>query len=317
MVVLAFLRLIRLPILLLVAVIQYMTRYLVIEPMLHLNKLDLIITDGQFALLVLASILIGGGGYAINDYFDVKIDRINKPKKIIVGRLIKRRVAMATHVVMTVLGLLISVGVSYKVGLWELSTFFILASFLLWYYSTHLQHTTFWGNFVTAIIAAFAPLVVGLYEIPLQNLRIEEQISHLRYSPLNTIAFWILGYSALIGILTLAREITKDVIDMRGDKYYDLRTVPVVVGVRNSKLIIMSVYVLFGLVLSYFYLKNAAHNVWFTYMYAVLFLLALIQFPLLYKARTKPHFLMSANMNVVTVMVLIGTMFVINYMLLH
>lgn len=317
MVVLAFLRLIRLPILLLVAVIQYMTRYLVLEPMLHLNKLDLIITDGQFALLVLASVLIGGGGYAINDYFDVKIDRINKPKKIIVGRLIKRRVAMATHVVMTVLGLLISVIVSYKVGLWELSTFFILASFLLWYYSTNLQHTTFWGNLVTAIIAAFAPLVVGLYEIPLQNLRIEQQISHLKYSPLNTIAFWIMGYSALIGILTLAREITKDVIDMRGDKYYDLRTIPVVVGVRNSKLIIMSVYVLFGLVLSYFYLKNASHNIWFTYMYGVLFLMALVQFPLIYKARTKPQFLMSANMNVVTVLVLIGTMFVINYMLLH
>jgi len=49
----------------------------------------------DFFLLSLSTVMIAAAGYIINDYFDLKIDRVNRPDKIIVGKYIKRRIAMA------------------------------------------------------------------------------------------------------------------------------------------------------------------------------------------------------------------------------
>ena len=51
----------------------------------------------HFLVLVLSTVLIAAGGNVINDYFDTRIDRINKPGKVIVGRTVRRRVAMTAH----------------------------------------------------------------------------------------------------------------------------------------------------------------------------------------------------------------------------
>jgi len=311
MVIIAFLRLIRLPILLLVAAIQAATRWFIIKPMIEINGFDFVMTDFQFWLLVLSSVFIGAGGYAINDYFDVKIDRINKPKTIIVGRLIKRRVAMATHIVATGLGILTSAYLCYSLGMWELTSLFVLAAFLLWIYSTNLQNTILVGNIVIALIAGFAPLIVGLFEIPLQNAAHPDVIRDLGYSPFNGPAFWIMGYSAVLFILTLAREITKDVIDVRGDKYYEAQTIPVVLGVTKTKGIIMLVYMLFGALISYFYFSVANVHTGMSSIFLVLCVIIVTQMGLIFKSRTKKHFLYSANLNVIATMLIVLSMYLL------
>lgn len=311
MVIIHFLRLIRFPILVFVALIQAATRWLVIEPMIKINGYSLIMSDRDFWLLVLSSALIGGGGYAINDYFDVKIDRINKPKKIIVGRLIKRRVAMAAHVVMTAIGVILASWLSYHNGLWELSSLFVLAAFLLWYYSTNLQNTTLVGNIIIALIASFAPLIVGLYEIPLQNAAHPDDIKELGFSPFNGAAFWIMAYSGAFFLLTLAREITKDVIDIRGDKYYEARTVPIVLGVAKTKGIIMLTYALFGAYVSYWYYQILWVHSGLNLVFIVTCILLFAQVGLLFKARTKRHFLYSANLNVFLTTMIVLTMYLL------
>lgn len=311
MVIIAFLRLIRLPILLLVAAIQAATRWFIIKPMIEINGFDFIMTDFQFWLLVLSSMLIGAGGYAINDYFDVKIDRMNKPKTIIVGRLIKRRVAMATHIITTGLGILTSAYLCYSLGMWELTSLFVLAAFLLWIYSTNLQNTILVGNIVIALIAGFAPLIVGLFEIPLQNAAHPDVIQDLGYSPFNGPAFWIMGYSAALFILTLAREITKDVIDVRGDKYYEAQTIPVVLGVTKTKGIIMLVYMLFGALISYFYFSVANVHTGMPSIFLALCVIIVSQLGLIFKSRTKKHFLYSANLNVIATMLVVLSMYLL------
>ena len=72
--------------------------------MLAINDYELLLSDRHFGYLVLSTVLIAAGGYSINDYFDVKVDRINKIKKVIVDRFVKRRVAMMLHLVLTGLG---------------------------------------------------------------------------------------------------------------------------------------------------------------------------------------------------------------------
>ena len=78
------------------------------------------ISDFNFFLLVLSTVLIAAAGNAINDYFDLRTDRINKPDKIIVGRHIKRRVAMGAHLVMNMFGIAIGLYVAAKCFTWEL-----------------------------------------------------------------------------------------------------------------------------------------------------------------------------------------------------
>ncbi|MBP8156165.1 MAG: UbiA family prenyltransferase, partial [Leadbetterella sp.] len=84
-----FLKLIRWNNLLIIAFSQYLVRYFLVE-----NTENSIFTDWEFLILVLSTVFIAAGGYIINDYFDVKIDQINKPDEVFVGRIIKRRYAL-------------------------------------------------------------------------------------------------------------------------------------------------------------------------------------------------------------------------------
>lgn len=91
---LAYLRLFRWPNLLVVALTQYLFRYAVILPVLNFYEIDPVFTHLDFFLLVMATLLLTAAGYAINDYFDLRIDRINKPQKIILG---EKNIQKACH----------------------------------------------------------------------------------------------------------------------------------------------------------------------------------------------------------------------------
>jgi 4-hydroxybenzoate polyprenyltransferase len=93
----AFFRLIRLPNLLIVAATQILIRYSIISPLLAQGNMSLQLPNGLFAMLVLATVFTTAAGYVINDYFDRKIDRVNKPSAVIVGKLVYPRHAMAYH----------------------------------------------------------------------------------------------------------------------------------------------------------------------------------------------------------------------------
>lgn len=58
--------------------------------------------------MVVSTLLVAGSGYIINDYFDVKIDRINKPDEVIVGNTIKRRTALLFHQILSGVALILA-----------------------------------------------------------------------------------------------------------------------------------------------------------------------------------------------------------------
>ena len=65
------------------------------------------LNDIRLFLLTCSTVLIAAAGYIINDYYDVKIDYINKPDRVIIGRTITRRYAILFHVVLSVTGIFI------------------------------------------------------------------------------------------------------------------------------------------------------------------------------------------------------------------
>ena len=90
----AFLRLIRWPNLVFIVVTQCLFYYLIAVPVFIKNSSAIILTQNLFWLLVVSSVLIAAAGYIINDYFDLNIDRVNKPDKLVVEKIIKHSKAL-------------------------------------------------------------------------------------------------------------------------------------------------------------------------------------------------------------------------------
>ena len=77
----AFLKLIRIQNLLIIAATQYMMRLLIVKPILAINGFIPQLDPLHFFLLVFSSMSITAAGYVINDYFDLKTDLLNRPAK--------------------------------------------------------------------------------------------------------------------------------------------------------------------------------------------------------------------------------------------
>ena len=114
-----------------------------------------------------------------------------------------------------------------------------------------------------------------------------EMLEKLGYSIFNVPAFWILGYSLALFLLTLGREITKDVIDFRGDRIFGSKTIPIQIGVKATKSVLITVYAVFGGALTWAYMQYLHVHMGMTTVFAVITLILIAQIALIFKARTK------------------------------
>lgn len=297
-----FLKLIRWQNLVIIALTQYLMRYGIIEPLMYslgqnAGMIFILQTSNlNFFILVLSTISIAAAGNVINDYFDLKIDRVNKPEKIIVGRHIKRRVAMVMHIILNALGLLLGAYVAYRTGMWKLALIHLFAVMSLWFYSTHFKHNVFTGNLIIALLAAIIPLIVGLYEIPQINYRYGIVLNEFETS-FNFISYWIIAYAVFAFLFTLAREITKDIADMEGDKNYGSYTLPIAYGINIARYISIGIYAIAFSLIVFAWIKFINDKT--TLLYIILF----IALPLgitVYKtlgAKNRKQFLSAAEWN--------------------
>ncbi len=231
------LELIRLPNLLIIAFTQYAMRYLIMEPLLPSASFSLQFSNLHFFLLVLSTLFIAAAGYIINDYFDTRTDRINKPDKVVVGVSVNRRTAMTLHTIFNVIGVGIGIYLSIHIGIISMSFIFFLAAGLLWFYSTNYKRQFLIGNLTVSFLTAMVPLIVVLFEIPMLNK--EYGAIMLQYnSSFNYIFIWVAGFSIFAFLTTLIREIIKDTEDFEGDAAYGMKTLPIVAGISLTKTIL-------------------------------------------------------------------------------
>jgi 4-hydroxybenzoate polyprenyltransferase len=167
-----------------------------------------------FGILVLATLLVAAAGYIINDYYDVKIDAINRPDRLVVGRVLRRRKAMLAHVLLSALGVLLAGWLHPVLGAVTLGT-----ALLLWGYSARFKCIALVGN------VSIATLTAALVLLPELQWQLARHPAHSAVWPYALAAF----------LLTLVREIVKDVEDMHGDAQHGCHTLPLVWGVVRSK----------------------------------------------------------------------------------
>ena len=300
----AFFQLIRIPNLIIIAATQYLMRYAILntllknifihtgESIVNVPGLELQLSDFQFLSLVLATIFLAAAGYVINDYFDTKTDLLNRPERVIVGKSIPRRVAMAIHVVLNVIGICFGIYVSYSIGLVYFGFVFILVSGLLWFYSTTYKRQFLIGNLLIAFLTGLVPFMVAIFEIP-PLLKEYNQILVDYQVNLNHVIVWIGGFSFFAFITTLIRELIKDMEDFEGDRAFGRNSLPVVLGLKSTKIIVFTLLLitLFSLVLVYM-LNLHLHALHSDRIAALLIPMTFLIFRL-YKAETQKdyHFL--------------------------
>lgn len=253
-------RLVRMTNLIIVALTQYLTRILLIGPR---HEWRAIVSDIDLFVLSLSTVCIAAAGYIINDYFDIKIDIVNKPERVVVGRYLKRRWAIGAHQVLNVLGAILGLAVSPYIFI--INVFSIT---LLWFYSERYKRLPFIGNFIVSLLTGLTLLILTVHY------------------PANRHLVFI--YAVFSFFISLIREVVKDMEDIRGDEAHGCRTLPIIWGIRRTKTFLYTVIVLF--VCALFVMARALHNNLLT----LLFLLLLIPIALLilrlYQADTRRDF---------------------------
>lgn len=252
---LSFFKLIRIQNLLIVVATQYLMRFAVIAPILkRMSDFSLQMTEFEFFILVFSTVCLTAAGYVINDYFDTKTDNLNHPETVIVGKSIKRRSAMTLHLIFNFAGVIGGFYVSYKIGLYQLGIIFLIVSGILWYYSTTYKRQFLIGNLLVAILTGLVPLMVILFEMPELNNTYREILIANQIN-FNHLFYWVAGFSFFAFMTTLAREIIKDTEDFEGDSAYGRNTIPIMLGIKWTKIIISGLIIITLLSIALVYFK--------------------------------------------------------------
>jgi len=286
--ILAFFKLIRTVNLLFIAVTQCLFQYFIVLPLFKLYELPVPLAGSLFWMLVLSSVLIAAAGYIINDYFDLNIDRVNKPAKLVVDKHIRRRWAIIWHFLLSIMGVMLG----FYVG-WKISVFWIgLANFscvvALWFYSTTFKKKLLTGNILISILTAWVVLIVGF----IQHYRIIASLDLYAAVDRSKLLRFTFLYAGFAFIISLVREVVKDIEDMEGDAKYHCRTMPIAWGVMVAKIFSGTwLVVLLAVVLMVsMYMLQLAWWIPFFYSVLLIFLPLLLVMRLLSRARTTRQF---------------------------
>ena len=261
----AFLKLLRWPNLIFIILTQLLFYICVYLPLYRTPQTFLLLW------LIAGSVCIAGAGYIINDYFDLNIDKINKPQKNVLNTIINRRWAIVWHMVLSLLGIFAT---AMAVGLskWYLIIANIICVLLLWFYSTSLKRELLIGNFVISLLAAWTVLILFFSQVSFSEA--------FNTTNDNTLKFFRLAflYGGFAFIISLIREAIKDIEDREGDAQYGCRTLPIYAGLRTTKIYI-SIWIIVliaSLVILQLYILQ------FRWFFAVLYCVLLIIAPSVY-----------------------------------
>ncbi|PWI31578.1 prenyltransferase [Flavobacteriaceae bacterium LYZ1037] len=260
------LNLIRWKNLLMIAFVQFLIKYALLEPFGVTITLNLF----GFSLLVLTTVCLAAAGYIINDIYDIETDVINKPEKVIVGKTISEKTANILFISLNVIGVAIGFYLSHLVGRSGFFTFFVIISALLYIYASYLKQVLLIGNIVISLLVSLSLIIVGLFEL-LPVMTVQNQETQITFFKI------IIDYAIFAFVLNFIREIVKDIEDVDGDYKSGMNTLPIAIGRdRATKIVFILLLIpLFGVV---YYVITHLYKQLFLVGYFLLFVIA----PLIY-----------------------------------
>jgi len=228
----AFLRLVRWPNLLFIAITQILFVYCIVHPVMHAAGALPNIHGVYFILLMVSSVVIAAAGYIINDYFDLNIDQINKPDKLVVAKIISRRWVIFWHLFLSAAGIIIGLYIDYTTSVKFLGFANFVCVSLLFIYSISLKKKLLSGNIVISSLTAWVILVIGWCET--SNL-LQAGLAGSFTEKITRISFLYAGFAFVISLI---REVVKDMEDIEGDRRYGCNTMPIAWGINATKVFV-------------------------------------------------------------------------------
>lgn len=245
----AYFRLFRVVNLFIMALIMVFVKFFLFDPSLALDKVASPLSDLQFIWLVATYMFIAAGGYAINDYYDIGMDEINRPGKTVLRNKIPLSYGQNLFFILTAIGVLSGFGLAYTLQSTTLYFMPVFVAALFWFYSTKYKREFVSGNLVVAFLAALNIGIVYIYYTL--------SFPGIGDFPVNVFPYItkiVVIFASFAFFVTFIREIIKDVVDIEGDSKFDCKNIAIHFGVKETKLILYVLsFVLLAAILVFVY----------------------------------------------------------------
>lgn len=306
-------RLIRWPNLIFIGILLWVMDRWVAVPVLQSIRFEQILPSWLLAMIILATILIAAGGYVINDYFDVKIDRINHPDELIITRTWEKQKAFRFSLILSGIGLLLGLSVAFICRSWTLGTIYLITPGILWFYSSGYKRQFLLGNLIVSIVAGLTPMLIAFANVGYAHVLYDRWGDIVSQTPLaHELYVWLGGFAVFAFLTTWTREIIKDMQDEWGDAELECHTLPVVLGDTKTKIIVTALITLtlvgvgycFGWLLPF---DTSLTSLTSRYIFFVIFIPLICVLVLLWKAKIPSDF--KAPQQLMKFIMFMGTLF--------
>ena len=250
---------------LIIVIAQYLTSIYILA---HDKPLRQVILDPNLFMLVLASAATIAGGYIINNFYDSEKDFINRPQKSMLDRLVSQNTKLSFYFVLNFAAVIMASYVSFKAVL-----FFSIYIFAIWFYSHKLKKLPFIGNLTSAILTITPFFAIFMY-----------------YKNFDTVIF---VHAIFLFLIISMRELTKDLENIKGDLALNYKTIPITYGEKASK-VMLTILALLTLVPTYLLLYRFEIGHMYVFFYLSILLLFIFML-LLWRSKTKTHYLLLHN----------------------
>jgi 4-hydroxybenzoate polyprenyltransferase len=253
---------------------QYLAAIFIFSPEKSLGE---IIFNLDLYFIVLSTICVIASGYIINNFYDSKKDRINKPIKSKIDSIVGQKTKLNIYFTLNFIG----VGFAFLIS-WRAALFFAVYIFLIWLYSHKLKKYPFTGLFSAAILAILPFFAVFIY-----------------YKNFSTIIF---THAAFLFFVLMIRELVKDLENIKGDVAQNYITIPIKYGEYFTKLLIV-ILIVFTLDPIYFLWNYPEIGMMKYYFYFVGIMYVIFLF-LLWKAKEKKDYIILHN--IIKLIIVVG-----------
>lgn len=186
---------------------QYLASIFIFSPEKSIKH---VFFDLDLLYIVLASVCVVASGYIINNFYDAKVDRINRPIKTGFDNYIKQATKLRLYFFLNLLGFTFGFFVS-----WRAALFFSVYIFSIWFYSHKLKKHPFTGLISATILTVLPFFAVFVY-----------------FKNFSKIIF---VHAIFLFLVIMVRELIKDLQSMKGAIANNYKTFPVVYGEEKTK----------------------------------------------------------------------------------
>ena len=260
-------------------VAQYLAAIFIFSPSKNLRNT---LFDLHLSYIILATICVVASGYLINDFYDAKLDRINRPLKARIDNYVRQSTKLKLYFILNFIGVVFGFLISARAAL-----FFSIYIFAIWCYSHKLKKYPLLGVLSATMLTILPFFAVFVY-----------------FKNFSSIIFM---HASFLFLVIMIRELLKDLQSMKGAVIHNYDTFPIVYGEKKTKLVCLFLLTLtvFPIVILFSFPVLSYMRYYFYIAFIVFFFLGIY----LWKSSELKHYRMMHN--VLKILLLIGVFSII------